>query len=165
MRIEKCWFCSANIYPAKGIKFVRNDGTAFRFCRSKCIKLFKKRLNPRKVRWTKIYRKIHNKEIAEHPIYEYEKKCDTVDMYDRNRMIETINAIPNIQNTRQFIEDAFIRNRILAAQEMSKENDLEFIRKNKKLLHRDSESVINREKILNSKITTKKAKNTQLEFN
>lgn len=137
MRIHKCWFCSANIYPGHGVTFVRNDASVFRFCRSKCHKLFKKRLNPRKIKWTKTSRQLRNKELTNDPVLAFERRVHVAQIYDREVMQQTVDAIPKILAMRKSREDMFIKSRILAAKEEQKERDLAFIKRHEKLLMRD----------------------------
>jgi ribosomal protein L24E len=47
------------------IVFFSNLYQIFRFCRSKCHKNFKMKRNPRKVKWTKAYRRLHGKDMTQ----------------------------------------------------------------------------------------------------
>jgi len=100
MRLEKCWFCSSTIYPGHGIQFVRNDAKIFRFCRSKCHKNFKMKRNPRKVKWTKAYRALHGKDMTQDSTFEFERKRNRPERYDRNMTEQTLKAIPVIIKAR-----------------------------------------------------------------
>ncbi|XP_042475403.1 probable ribosome biogenesis protein RLP24 [Macadamia integrifolia] len=100
MRLEKCWFCSSTIYPGHGIQFVRNDAKIFRFCRSKCHKNFKMKRNPRKVKWTKAYRRLHGKDMTQDSTFEFERKRNRPERYDRNVTENTLKAIKKIDKVR-----------------------------------------------------------------
>ncbi|XP_010278219.1 PREDICTED: probable ribosome biogenesis protein RLP24 [Nelumbo nucifera] len=100
MRLEKCWFCSSTVYPGHGIQFVRNDAKIFRFCRSKCHKNFKMKRNPRKVKWTKAYRRLHAKDMTQDSTFEFERKRNRPERYDRNLTENTLKAIKKIDKVR-----------------------------------------------------------------
>ncbi|KAL8540767.1 hypothetical protein ACS0TY_002113 [Phlomoides rotata] len=100
MRLEKCWFCSSTVYPGHGIQFVRNDAKIFRFCRSKCHKNFKMKRNPRKVKWTKAYRRLHGKDMTQDATFEFERKRNRPERYDRNVTENTLKAIKKIDKVR-----------------------------------------------------------------
>lgn len=100
MRLEKCWFCSSTVYPGHGIQFVRNDAKVFRFCRSKCHKNFKMKRNPRKVKWTKAYRRLRGKDMTQDSTFEFERKRNRPERYDRNVTEQTLKAIPLITKIR-----------------------------------------------------------------
>lgn len=47
------------------------------------MKAFKKKKNPRKVKWTKAYRKVAGKELAVDPSFEFERRRNIPMKYDR----------------------------------------------------------------------------------
>ncbi|XP_048444872.1 probable ribosome biogenesis protein RLP24 [Pyrus x bretschneideri] len=112
MRLEKCWFCSSTVYPGHGIQFVRNDAKIFRFCRSKCHKNFKMKRNPRKVKWTKAYRRLRGKDMTQDSTFEFERKRNRPERYDRNLAENTLKAIKKIDKVRVEREARHHKNRM-----------------------------------------------------
>ncbi|KAA6429859.1 MAG: putative ribosome biogenesis RLP24 [Trebouxia sp. A1-2] len=107
MRLEKCWFCSSTIYPGHGISFVRNDASVFNFCRSKCHKNFKMKRNPRKVKWTKAYRKLAGKELAEDTTFEMERQRNKPVKYNRELVHKSVKAMQKVEEVRVARQDRF----------------------------------------------------------
>jgi len=65
VKTETCSFSGLRIYPGHGIQFVRGDSKGFKFISRKVKSLFTQRLNPRKLAWTVLYRRMHKKGTLE----------------------------------------------------------------------------------------------------
>ena len=133
MRIEKCWFCSSNVYPGHGVMFVRNDCKVFRFCRSKCHRHFKAKHNPRKTAWTKAFRASRGKEMVTDTTFEFEKRRNTPVRYNRELWVKAVKAMQIVSRIRQIRKERFHRVRLaaqrktrirLANKEIDKHKDL-----------------------------------------
>ncbi len=120
MRIEKCYFCGSPIYPGHGIQFLRNDCKIFKFCRSKCHHHFKAKHNPKKIKWTKAYRKTHGKELMYDKTLEFEKRKEEPIRYNRDTYVKTIAAMNRIEEIKESRELKFWRNRMRIAKEKNK---------------------------------------------
>lgn len=112
MRIQHCYVCSSPVYPGHGIMFVRNDSKEFRFCRSKCHRGFKLKRNPRKLKWTKAYRRAHGKEMAVDPTFDFEKQRNRPVKYDRDLVGKTVNAMKRVEEIRMAREERFYAQRM-----------------------------------------------------
>ena len=127
MRIDKCYFCSCNVYPGHGTAFVRNDSKLFRFCSSKCNKLFKAKKNPRKLKWTKAYRMAHGKEMTNDTVLEFEQKRNVPTRYNRDLMVKTMQAMKRVDEIKKARQERFFNARMAAAKgqkRSSAENEL-----------------------------------------
>ncbi|XP_022651394.1 probable ribosome biogenesis protein RLP24 [Varroa destructor] len=129
MRIERCYFCSGPIYPGHGVNFVRNDCKIFKFCRSKCHRMFKRKKNPRKLRWTKAWRKTHGKELIVDPVFELEKRRNCPVRYDRDLWKNAMNAMEKIMEIRKKREAHFIMNRLKHGRKLERERDFKEVKR------------------------------------
>ncbi|KAI2630802.1 ribosome biogenesis protein RLP24 [Hypoxylon sp. NC1633] len=112
MRIETCYFCSRPAYPGKGITFCRNDAKQFRFCRSKCHKNFKMKRNPRKLKWTKAFRKAAGKEMTVDSTLQFAARRNVPVRYNRDLVAKTLKAMERVTEIRAKRERVFYKRRL-----------------------------------------------------
>ena len=124
MRIETCYVCSGPVYPGKGTTFIRNDCKKFCFCRSKCHKTFKAKLNPRKLKWTKAHRRAAGKEMSVDATFDFERLRHRPVKYDRELMKTTVRTMDRVAKIKQAREERFWQKRMEPNKEREKERDL-----------------------------------------
>uniref|UniRef100_T1PBS7 Probable ribosome biogenesis protein RLP24 n=1 Tax=Musca domestica TaxID=7370 RepID=T1PBS7_MUSDO len=134
MRIETCYFCSSKIYPGHGVQFVRNDCKIFKFCRGKCHKAFKRKKNPRKVRWTKAHRKAAGKELSIDPSFEFEKRRNVPIKYNREMWQKTLDAIKKVTEIKERRQGQFIMDRLRKGREVEIQMDVKDVQRNISLI-------------------------------
>lgn len=160
MRVEKCYFCSSNIYPGHGITFVRNDCTIFRFCRSKCHKLFKKKRNPRKTLWTKTSRMIRGKELRNDNTLTVELRRNEPLKYERRVWNEAVSAAKELIVLRSKRYCEHIRKTLQPGRAIKRIGDLQKVRNR---IHLISAPLASRKKAIEEK--TRKEKEEEMETN
>ncbi|EGI63634.1 PREDICTED: probable ribosome biogenesis protein RLP24 [Acromyrmex echinatior] len=146
MRIETCYFCSSRIFPGHGIQFVRNDCKIFKFCRSKCHAAFKKKKNPRKVKWTKAFRKTVGKDLAVDPSFEFEKRRNVPIKYNRELWSKTIEAMKKVEIIRQRRQNLHIMQRLRKGKELEQERDIKEVQRDLSLIRSPAAGLKQRKK-------------------
>ncbi|KAF2273633.1 uncharacterized protein EI97DRAFT_147742 [Westerdykella ornata] len=134
MRIETCYFCSAPVYPSKGITFIRNDARAFRFCKSKCHKNFKMKRNPRKLQWTKSFRRAHGKEMTVDSTLQFAQRRNIPVRYNRGLIQTTLKAMTRISEIRARRERQFYKARMRGNKARQRAEDRKLVEENQHLL-------------------------------
>lgn len=88
------------------------QGKSFRFCRSKCHKNFKMKRNPRKLKWTKAYRKNAGKEMTVDSTLQFAARRNVPVRYDRELFAKTVKAMERISEIRARRERVFYKKRM-----------------------------------------------------
>ncbi|KAJ1418014.1 ribosomal protein L24e-domain-containing protein [Ochromonadaceae sp. CCMP2298] len=114
MRIGTCYYCSSPVYPGHGVTFARNDCKTFEFCRSKCHRNFNRKRNPRKMKWTKAFRKNAGKEMTVDSTFEFEKRRNRPIKYNRETMDLTLRAMKKVSEVQTKRQDMFYKMRMRA---------------------------------------------------
>jgi large subunit ribosomal protein L24e len=135
--------------------FVRNDSKQFRFCRSKCIRNFHKKRNPRKVAWTKTFRKTRGKEMAVDSTFEFEKRRNRPVKYDRDLTGATLQAMEKIKDIQTAREERFFQARMKDASVEKKKQARVEIEKSIELL---APAVASREQVMRNVVDSARAR-------
>jgi len=118
----------------------------FKFCRSKCHAAFKKKKNPRKVKWTKAYRKTVGKELAVDPAFEFEKRRNVPIKYNRELWSKTVEAMKKVETIKQRRQNLHIMQRLRKGKELEQEKDIKEVQRDLSLIRSPAAGLKQRKK-------------------
>lgn len=119
---------------------MRNDAKQFNFCRSKCHKNFKMKRNPRKLKWTKAFRKSVGKEMTVDSTLQFAARRNIPVRYDRNLVSATLKAMRRVSEIRARRERVFFKNRMAGNKERVRAANRKLVAENEHLLPRQRAS-------------------------
>ena len=96
----------------------------FRFCSSKCHNAFKNKYNPRKLKWTKAFRRAAGKEMAVDSTFDFERLRNRPVKYDRELMKKTVRTMERVQAIKEKREERFWQKRMEPNKAVQKARDL-----------------------------------------
>lgn len=106
----------------------------FKFCRGKCHKAFKRKKNPRKVGWTKAYRKAAGKELAIDPSFEFEKRRNVPIKYSRETWQKGLEAIKRVTEIKEKRTSHFVMERLRKGRQVEIQMDVKDVQRNMSLI-------------------------------
>ncbi|KAI9740744.1 MAG: ATPase-activating ribosome biosynthesis protein [Claussenomyces sp. TS43310] len=106
----------------------------FRFCRSKCHKNFKMKRNPRKLKWTKAFRKSAGKEMVVDSTLTFAARRNVPVRYNRDLVATTLKAMQRVSEIRQRRERVFYKKRMEGNKERQRAVDRKLVAENEHLL-------------------------------
>jgi large subunit ribosomal protein L24e len=117
--------------------FVRNDARVFRFCKSKCHKNFKMKRNPRKLGWTKSFRRAHGKEMVVDGALALAAKRNIPTRYNRETVATALKAMQRYSDIKARRERVFYKTRMKGNREKQLEADRKLVQENQHLLPKE----------------------------
>lgn len=144
---------------------VRNGRHAFRpaeqifdFCRSKCHRHFNRKHNPRKLKWTKAYRRAAGKEMRVDATFEFEKRRNRPERYNREVYAQTLNAMKRVQEIKERREETFYTQRVAEGRAKAREGIKVQVEKNIEVI---APAASNREKAIQNALERVRARQAQ----
>lgn len=96
--------------------------------------MFHKRANPRRIRWTKEYRRTRGKELSIDTTFDFEKRRNTPVKYDRELYAATVKAMKRINSIQFARQHSFYANRMKPALKQHKMRLQNIVKKHQHLL-------------------------------